>query len=262
MNTQDFLDLVDAYALDALEPGEKLRVERFLASDQVTGECLMALKRARRVVAGLSASLSPLRPAPHVWENIQREIGGKAVEQPEEPVEIPSNVVPLFRRVLPWCLAAAAACASLYVYHGRTRIEDRLTEITRESKGLRNDLGAIATLAEVPGARLVNLRPLTKGSHRGSLIVDQENQKAVFLGRGLQSDEEREYVLWVVRDRKWHAVGALAVAGDGTAVLSIEDKTLLRGGSEVAFCISIEPKSGKRAPKKNKILMSEREDWT
>src|SRR5258708_32515926 len=95
---QDVIELLDGYALDALEPDEALTVEEHLGD---CAECRQRLAEHREALATLPAaigSVSPLRLHPAVKRSVMRSLDSPVPSRRRPP---PS----------PWAWAAIAALA-------------------------------------------------------------------------------------------------------------------------------------------------------
>lgn len=157
-------ELLGAYALDALEEGEKELVDRHLPT---CAECRHEVDSHREMAALLAGS--PIAPPGRVWDRILAEMAAPAV------VEEPAPVLPLRprRRSFPvqtWLAGAAAAVAviglSAAVVFQSSRIGDLNDQITAQQQeiatldsALQTDplQRVVAAALEAPDARIANL---------------------------------------------------------------------------------------------------------
>ena len=76
LTCNEFKKMASAYALDALEPSERIACTRHLAQDGSHGGCPHAVHDARRVAARLSAALPARTPSAGLWAAIEARVTG------------------------------------------------------------------------------------------------------------------------------------------------------------------------------------------
>jgi anti-sigma factor RsiW len=168
-------ELTAAYALDALEPGERREYEAHLAA---CPPCQDELASFGEVTGALAVAASGPVPRPELRERILS--AARAEPQVVVPLERPR------RRVAPVLAGVAAIAAVVALGFGLW------------AALLSNDLdqarSALDILAD-PDARTV---PLQSGS--GRLVVDPDGQAVLVLGGLEQAPSGKTYEVWVVQD--------------------------------------------------------------
>lgn len=208
MGTETPHDLIAAYALDALEPGEAREFERHLASCE---QCQSELEGMQEAAGALAFGLASPPPPPALRERILTGARGE-----------PSNVVPLrANRPFRWAAgaAAAAAAAAVALAFWGTSLDGALDRERERSSEL-------ASVLADPAARRFPL------GTAGTLVVARSGNGALVL-RGLpEAPAGRRYMAWVIEDGRPEAAG-LVEDVDGEHLL---DRPV-RPGSTVALTV-------------------------
>ena len=263
MTCTQFRDSAQAYAIGALDSGDRVLMERHLQETSVHEGCAEALAAALDSVAVLDRALPVARPRDQVWQQVERAIASGAA---------PAKVVALRRsrwsEAVAWSMALAAGIAVLLSYGAAQRLEQRIEEGARQLarlgglEGERNECRSMLSLARVsseesgkilallqqPDARVVAFAPQGARTDRATAIVDAGQGRAYVVSRTLPKIAGKDYQLWIIR-----AAGAPEPAGfvraeaDGTAVGEFDAK-LLSQGVPSALAVSLEPAGGRPAP--------------
>lgn len=272
MSEHLFLHDLPAYALGALAPGERARIEAHLADGCAI--CEMELTVLQAAVARLPYAL----PSPALPAGLKQKLLSRLAAESAAPAASAQNVVPLrrpsrTREVLALAAAAAFAAALGGVFiasRGRiaalknqtARLEKQNETLRSESARARSELLAkekdVAWLHDprVQVALLKGLKDTAQakakllwnpGSHQGVLYVD-----------GLPPlPLEKSYELWVfVKDEPVPA-GTFGTRVDGTGVVDLARLESL-GGEPKKFAVSVEPKGGVPKPTGAIVLVGER----
>lgn len=191
-------DLTAAYALDALDEGERAEYEAHLASCE---SCRAELESFWSVAGSLAHAAGGPPPPPELRERILAQ--ARAERQ---------NVVPLRRRIAAPAAAAAAAVAALVaigvaVWAGSLARE---LEQTRSAAAAREE--ALSVLAD-PSARRVALT-----TPHGSLVVAPTGRAALVLVDVAPAPPGKAYEIWVIEGGTPHPAGLFSGASTRTVV--------------------------------------------
>jgi anti-sigma-K factor RskA len=203
-------DLAAAYALDALEDGERRAFEQHLRD---CARCQAEVVELQEAAAALAVSGGAVAPPPELRERILRDArrGG--------------DVVPLRRRTLPRVASLAAAAAVVVVALG-------VALAHRDGGGSpADDLRAARAVAATPGARRTAFA-------KGTLYVTRDGRAALIANLPEPADE-KVYEAWVIADGVPRAAGTF----QGRAIVLTR---AVRGDAVVA--VTVEPKGGVDAP--------------
>jgi len=214
------IELLGVYAVDALDPDERLGIEAHLRS---CPHCRDEVDAHRSALAQLSGEEAP--PA-EVWERISAQLG--ETEGASMPIATVQPIRPR-PRVRQWLAASVAAAAVLAVAVGVTAM------VTSDGDG--DDLAELAqaALAE-PGTTLVSLAG-DEGGEVARVAVGSDGRAYLLLDELPTLPEGRAYQLWRLGDDDPVSLGVL---GDGsTPVVAL---TVPRGSEQLA--ITIEPARG------------------
>jgi anti-sigma-K factor RskA len=220
--------LLGAYALDALEPDERARVEEHLARDPR----LRAEADELREIAGVLA-LAPDQdgPAPAaLWDRIESEVAGDALAA--------RRAARAARRplVVAWAVAAAASVAAAVLAAQVVSLDGRLDDARREAADVAAAAERARARADAREAELV-----AGGEREVARVVLLPDGTGYLLTEDLQPlDPARTYQLW-------------AVVGDGDAPLVISAgvlgpaprvATFTVDAPVEAFVLTVEPAGG------------------
>jgi len=176
-------ELTAGYALDALDPEERMAYEAHLPGCE---HCQHELASFWQTTEALAVAASGAAPSAALRERILTDVRA----------EPPQNVVPLEsrrRRTVPVLAAVAAVAAVVALALGLwgSRLSSDLDE-TRAA--LARERAASAIVAD-PGARTVDL---ATGS--GRLVVDAEGRAALVLTNLGPAPSGKTYQAWVIED--------------------------------------------------------------
>jgi anti-sigma-K factor RskA len=234
MERAEIHELSAAYALDALDPGERGAFEEHLAR---CAECREAVAAFQDVAADLAHEADAPPPPPALRERILAEARQDG-----------SNVVAFPRRrwLVPVAGAAAVAAgiAALALSFWAADLSQQLDD---ERATLHLSEEAIAMLAE-PDARRIPL-----DGAEGMLVVDEESGEGWLVLRGLESaPSERTYEAWVIENGE--AVPAGLFAGGGVSTV-VSLSAPVPEGAVVA--VTLEPEGGVEQPTQDPLFASE-----
>ncbi len=205
-------ELLGAYALDAVDPDERARVEAHLVD---CASCRAEVDEHLEVVAVLSGS--PAKPSGSVWE----AIAARTAEAP-----IPATVVPMPRRSASrtwsatWVSSIAAAVAVILAIGfiaQANRIGDLDAQVSAQTEQIATLTAALdtdplvraATAAlDVPGATVANL---TGEDAAGAMLIVVLPDGTGYVYESTLQDlpDDLTYQLWAVVDGKIISAGVL-----------------------------------------------------
>jgi Anti-sigma-K factor rskA len=225
--------LLGPHALDAVDPGEREQLDRYLAENPGA----RAEVDETREVMSLLVELDEDSPA--LWSRIQAEISGRPDTTNVHPITAPrAPGSRLRRRALPLVAAAAVLVLGVFVVgelrdDGGSRVADRRAQVLAAADEARSDPAAReAVLADVDGVVRANVVYLPDGT---GYVVDTTLERL---------PEGRTYQLWaLIDDPTGPTVVSAGVLGRDVAVAAFRVDAPVRG-----FAISTERAPGALAP--------------
>jgi hypothetical protein len=234
LSRKDLDALLGAHALDAVDPGEREQLDRYLAENPVA----RAEVDETREVISLLVDLDEDSPA--LWSRIEEEISGRPDATNVHPITAAPKATrsPFRRRALALVAASAALVVGVFVVgelreDGGSRVADRRTQVLAAADQARGDPAAReAVLADLDGAVRANVVYLPDGT---GYVVDTTLER---LPQG------RTYQLWAMIDDPTGPTAVSAgVLGRDIAVAAFRVDAPVRG-----FAISTERAPGALAP--------------
>jgi anti-sigma-K factor RskA len=216
-NPQMIDALAAEYVLGTLRGRARRRFERWRSQEWHVERRVQAWEER---LSGLALRLTPMRPSPHVWSQIERRIGTSETSGSRN--QVPSEN-PRGRSYAPWHMFAAAAVLFAIAVAGF---------ITWQAK--RTDLHDLATLTA---------QNATQPAWHISADDDLKRIRAI-AGPGAVAQAGKSYELWALPDNGSAPVslGLMPVSGQIDRELSEAQRAALRGASKVA--VSLEPEGG------------------
>ncbi|MGW2201525.1 anti-sigma factor [Streptomyces sp. NPDC001774] len=237
MNAIDPHTLTGAYALDALDSGEREAVERHLTG---CSSCAEEVQEFSETVTrlGLAVAVTPTA-------SLRTGVMGRIATVRQEPPRTSAERSPLgrrgLRRLSHWalaaCLAGAAGLGGVAVWqYGQAE------EARQEARQARGANDAVAAVLAAPDARISATR--VEGGAVGTVVVSRSLDRAVFAASGMAAPPSgKVYQLW------YDDAGTMRPAGlmDPRATT---EATLLEGPVSGAsgMGITVEPAGGSPHP--------------
>jgi len=240
-------DLLDAFALDALETSERRFVEDHLAG------CLQQrdrLAELEEVLAMMGQAVTPLAPPPTVWERLAAETRTDAQGMPApfaRPTSIrgvvaeprPSNVVTMNRWVA-WAGGLAAALllastvalgAALQRDRGADVAEDPIVEMVARG-------GQVVPLSTQPQPEAIS------EVGQGSILVAPGMTPAVVVDHWTPTSDALKYIVWMAEavGGAPTVLGEIKIDEDGNGIMLLNGVTSFEGYG--IFGISIQTTEG------------------
>ncbi len=237
MDRSELLDLIPAYALEALEPDEKLQVEMLLKTDT---EARQILAEYQDITTNLILA-TPARLAPsHLQDDLRKRLAAN------RPVQAPTTSAvqsrPARRRINIW-LPLLAAAAILAIVFGI------ISYLNRDpAHDLYNKIVAMPDHLTMP-------IPDGNGNPAGEMVASADGLQAVIrMTRmpALQSD--RTFQLWLIDDSGAHSGGLFPFTQPDSnyyVIVPLQKNVL----AYKAFGVSVEPAAGSDAPSTTPIVV-------
>lgn len=270
VHREEHLDLCAARVLGSIDEADRLELERHLSDG--CAECEGALAALGEGAERLAASVTPVMPAPHVraavLERVRAEAAASSPERADGRGAVPAavaappprQVIALAERRRPawptWALAAAAAVLAV-----STAVTWRAADTLRaELRGARERIAqaemdlaverAWAAVAMSPGARVVDLAPLTRGVAMPHVraTYDPASRRAIVAFENLATPAGSDFELWAILPDGPRSLGVVRPDATGRAEVRVADA----GDPAVlaAFAISLEREGGSGDPRK------------
>jgi anti-sigma-K factor RskA len=215
--------LIDALAaefvLGTLSGRARRRFERWRSSEWHVERRVQAWEER---LAGLALRLSPMRPSPHVWAQIEKRIGATAA-----PGHRPARTAPPVQTRAPiWRSLAAAAAVVVVLVGGFTAWRVMQGPTLQQIASIAGPQPATTAWQIEADAKLTHLR-------------------AVALG-GAVAQTGKSYELWALPDNGSPPVslGLMPTTGRVDRDLTEAQRVALQGASKVA--VSLEPEGGSK----------------
>jgi anti-sigma-K factor RskA len=236
MDRNELLDLIPAYALEALEPDEKQQVEALLKTD---AEARQILAEYQDITNNMILA-TPARRAPvHLQDDLRKRL---AANRPVQTA--PSTAVrPARRRPSIWIPLLAAAAVIVLVFGARAYLN------RNPAQELYNQIIAM------PGYKTMPIPGADGTTPIGEMVASPDGSQAVLrMTRvpALQSD--RTFQLWLIDDSGAHSGGLFPFTQPDSTyyVLVPLAKNVL---DYKAFGVSVEPTGGSPAPSTTPIVV-------
>jgi len=255
MSHETFDEQVAAYALDALDAGERALFEAHLAG---CARCESTLRMSREALAAVALAGPPAVPPPDVKAALMR------------------RVAPLPRRAETrrlWLRGALIAAAAMVVGGFLTgmfvaaRYEAELGRVARDTSRLREDLArqeaalgtrvaayqAVVDLLRDPGTRVIAMKGAGPNPTAEGRVVWHETAGGhVLVAKLTPAPAGKAYEMWTISGGKPTAVGMFQVDASGQAIHRVPPG----GGPVDVFAITLEPEPGVPAPTGPIVLAS------
>lgn len=237
MDRSELLDLIPAYALEALEPDEKRQVEALLKTD---AEAQQIFAEYQDISNNLILA-TPARKAPaHLQDDLRKRL---AANRPAPTQAAPSVSSQTSRRRITIWVPLLAAAAILIIIFGVVSYLNR-----DKAKELYDQIVAMPDHKTMP-------IPEGAGNPAGEMVASADGSEAVIrMTRmpALQSD--RTFQLWLIDDSGAHSGGLFPFTQPDSNYYVIVplQKNIM---DYKAFGVSVEPSGGSQAPSTTPIVI-------
>lgn len=286
MNQHDtWLDLLPAFALDALDGDERDALAEHLESGCV--HCEAELVSLRAAMTGIAEGVAEVTPSEHVRARVLSEVRKRAADRRAtfdagvgtEPV--PGDTEPFggleaasSSKAAYWGRVAAAAAAVMVAIGGWMNVDLRrqVAELEQSRAVAEQQLGALenelvlarSQLATAEAARTVLASQRARDivlaglegaeSAWGHTYVDPDGGKAVFYAGGLpKAPDDHDYQLWFIGEEGPVDAGVFDVDDAGNATILVDSLGDPDGIKN--WAVTIEPDGGLPAPSGPMVLL-------
>lgn len=242
MDRSELLDLIPAYALEALDPDEKRQVEALLKSDP---EAQRLLAEYQDMSSNLILATPAKRAPAHLQDDLRKRLAANRPTQsaPSIPAPIPAIPAPR-RRMSVWIPLVAAAAVIAIIFGVLSYLNRNPAEVLyNQIKGT----SGYKTMP-IPGADAT--------TPSGEMITLPDGSRAVIrMTRMPALEADRTFQLWLIDDTGAHSGGLFPFTqADSTyyVVVPLNDKKVM---DYKAYGVSVEPIGGSAAPSTTPIVV-------
>ena len=203
--------LLGAYALDALEPAERSRVDAYLAQNPLARDEVDELRESAASLA--LAPVDDITAPPELWERISRTIEDELAQEAESDAAVAVAGDELgahrsARRVTWMSLVAVAAAAVVVVLAAQViSLTHRLDDV--RGTGEKDAASAFVRAGHAAGARKVALMP-ANGSEVARVVLLPDGSGYLKSDGLAQLDADHTYQLWALAGSADHPVAISA----------------------------------------------------
>ena len=264
MKCESVQELIPPYALGALEPRERRRVERHIAK---CPECIVALREALEVSAELAKAFPMVQPSVHVRTALLRQVRDSAE---------PSARTPMFRPAFRWqgALTTGFGIAAVALLVISLFLVTRVESMNNEVAALRTNLSvsdeniktlnlavqqqrSLAYTLAIPGTQVV----LGQGSGdfsnaQGVLMASEDGSWVLLVSTGLQElPPDKAYQVWLTGNGDRESGGMFKVDDFGWGQVTLKPHRRLSVFHSVG--VTVEPVEGSPSPTGPMVLQAE-----
>jgi anti-sigma-K factor RskA len=257
MNHTDYQDLLSAYALDAIDPGEAQALTEHLATCADCRDELIALRDAGNLLAHESPAAAP---GDHVRAQILNQVRAEAVRsQPAQVVQMPQRSKPLWPTLLRLAASIALVAGMALFWYRDIRLQAEMRELSRQVEIQQNEIQknrdlmarqkeVLALLNSDAATKIQLMGSQTAPDARATLMFDKKTGRAVLLTEGLpMTSADKAYEVWFIPRGHSPMPGKMfTVDSSGHAMITDQMPSEAMNGAVIA--ITIEPKNGSAAP--------------
>ena len=270
VHREEHLDLCAARVLGSIDEADRLELERHLADG--CAECERVLAELSEGAERLAASATQVMPSPRLRAVVLERVRAEAAAMPREreteragdptaaPVA-PRRVIELTARRRPawptWALATAAAVlavSTVAIWRAADTLRGELRGARERVAQVELDLAverAWAAVAMSPGARVVDLAPLTGGVSLPHVraTYDPASRRAIVAFENLSTPAGSDFELWAILTPDGpRSLGVVRPDASGRAEVRVPDAG--DPAALAAFALSLEREGGSTDPRK------------
>lgn len=258
MFEHEYFEYLAAYALGALTPAEKLRLEEHLRSgcDLCEPELIILNETVARYPQGGQLIEMPAGLKDKVRGRLEKE---GLLDSPEVPVVQKRDTGSYWFAAAAMIVAAITALLYWNTYgelkKESTKVAQKESQISELEQTLRKKDAEISWLRD-PGVQLALLTGLAQASQaKGKIIWHPVEHKGIFYVESLPKIEpNKSYQLWVIGAQGPVSAGVFATDPRGAAVVTISRiEGKLDGPPQ--FAVTVEPYGGVKQPTTTPILL-------
>lgn len=245
-------DLIDLYALGALESDEQTAVDQHLDE---CGRCGRLLAETKELVLLLAWTPDQHDPPPVLHDRLIRRVQQLQRLDGDDRQPWWHRLIPDLRRRTPQlAFGLAGVMAALLLFFG-----SRTVSLQQEVASLRAQLSTQQLVVDVlrsPDTRVVALSNQTGGPEGAAqLLLDPARERALLVTSALpRLPEDQTYQLWLIGNNTPESMGTFEVNQQGVASIVVQANRPLNQFQAVG--VSIEPTGGSPQPT-NVILLEQ-----
>lgn len=258
MSNEHVDELIDLYALGALEPGEQSAVDEHLDE---CARCRVQMDEAKRLVLMLAWTPDQHEPPPDLQHKVLRRVEQLQRTQGRAPQKWWQNIDlrQWFRMPQPALGLAALALVLVLGLGGRTiQLQRQTAQQQQQLSQFQAQLAEqqpIAELLSVPGTRLVTLTAQDDPNEVQGYLLLKPDARTAFVSTAALAPlpADKTYQLWLI-DEQPESVGLFGTDPQGVGRIAVEaDRPL----SEYQLIgITIEPAGGSAQPTTQPIVLT------
>ena len=240
------VDLLGAYALDAVDPGEAAAVEAHLGTCPGCRDEIARLQQAAGALAGPEEE-----PPSELWDGIAARLSRPGEGAGPHPGHESPRPWSRLARPAAAVLAVAAAAAITVLAVEVAHLNHRLNQVATGTAAQSLSGSARQALLDPRSSRIALTGPRPGSPVRAEVVVIEGSGTAFLFNQGLPAlPPSQSYQLWLLGGPRPVSVGLLG-AEPGTVGFAIG-----AGPATRAFAVSVEPARGSTAPTRAPVAAS------
>jgi anti-sigma-K factor RskA len=260
MKCESVLELIPSYALGALEPSERRRVEQHI---ETCPDCAEELRASLTVSSNLSKAFPSAQPSVHLKTALMRQVRDSA-----EKSARPSFFRPSFRWQGAFTTGFGIAAMALLVLSvflvNRVEIMDDEMAVLRTNLSVSDDTintlsvavkqqRSLAYTLAIPGMHVI----MGEGSGgKGMLMASEDGSWGLLVSTSLQElPSDRAYQVWLMGSVDRESGGMLTVDDTGWGQVTLKPDRTLNAFQSVE--VTVEPVEGSPAPTGPMVLQAD-----
>ncbi|MEK6569764.1 MAG: anti-sigma factor [Bacteroidota bacterium] len=257
MEKDKYIEEIPAYVLGALSAKERNKLEEHLKTG--CAQCANEITEMLTVASLLSISLETRHPSPKVRDRILSALAQEKTYTPVQKISKPGfldRLTDVFRH-RGYGLAYGVTVAILVMVIGFSFYVMSLLRTIDEQKSqiiaLKDDVARKEELLAVLQARRVDMVIMNgleiSPEGYGKIIWDPDRKVAILQISNLPAvPNDKDYQLWVIRDKKPVSAGVFAIAKEKEGFFRIAPLVETDLNRINAFAVTLEPKGGVPQP--------------
>jgi hypothetical protein len=208
-------DLLEGYAIGALDPDEMLRVAEHISECPAQQEQLIQLEET---VGLLGLGVTPVEPPAGLWDRLQ-----ESSQAPSAPAPIPLSGRSRSRVSVPRWLAVGLAAAAVILLISSVGLGMALRDANDDDPMFDSAMATYLT----SGGQLVQLTSHETPEYlgwagRGSLLTAPGMEPMVIVDRCVPSSWGYRYVVWLQTGDQRTPMGDIEIGEDGRGMIKLE----------------------------------------
>jgi anti-sigma-K factor RskA len=185
-NCGQFRDLIEAYALGALDPEERAALDAHLSTG--CADCAKAVEEARWLVSQLAYAAPEAAPSDMLKGRLMQTVRGEAQSDAKPHVIRGKSTIPLWL----WAGIAALLLFSIYSTWNMRRLQDEIRQANEQADALRQE-------------RQKAEQQLALAKREAMILMDPTSVKIALKGSNAQAPQ---------LEAKWHAEWGVVIMGE------------------------------------------------